>query len=99
MHQMRAKALSLTLFVFRVFLVDHVNAALATNNFVFGAAFFDTGTNFHVNKCLIACLNTLYARKMRFGPFLVIADLLRHEPYEVHDIIVKLTCSGRLSVL
>jgi hypothetical protein len=45
----QAESLSLTLFVFRVLLVDHVNAAFATNNFVVGAAFFDTGTHFHVD--------------------------------------------------
>ena len=45
----QAASLSLTLFVFWVLLVDHVNAALATDNFVVGAAFFDTGTHFHVD--------------------------------------------------
>jgi len=45
----QACGLSLTLFVFRVLLVDHVNAAFTTDNLVVGAAFFDTGTHFHVD--------------------------------------------------
>ena len=46
----QALSLSLTLFVFRVLLVDHVNAAFSTHDLVVGAAFFDTGTHFHVAR-------------------------------------------------
>ena len=72
MCQNGAFALSLTLFVFWILLVNHVNAALATNNFVVGTAFFDTGTNFHVT---IGCL--LWPTARGAWPFLVIAYLLR----------------------
>jgi hypothetical protein len=79
--------LSLTLFVFRVFLVDHVDAAFPADNLVLGAAFFDTGTHFHVSR-------GLFGARRSENPFLVVADLLRRDPHWVRDSFVKLICSG-----
>ncbi len=53
MRKDREVSLSLTLFVSWDLLVNHVNAAFTTNNFVVSTTFFDTGTDFHVNWCLL----------------------------------------------
>ncbi len=86
--------------MFRVLLVDHVNAAFSTHNLVVGAAFFDTGTHFHVARGLLVA-------RLGADPFLVVADVLRIVFRLVHDTIVKLyrstilqhgpTCNGRRS--
>ena len=39
--------LSLTLFVFGIFLVDHIEAALAANDFVLGGTLLDGSSYFH----------------------------------------------------
>lgn len=41
---------TLTLLVFRILLVDHVNASLATDNFVVGGTLLYTCADFHVNS-------------------------------------------------
>lgn len=87
----QARGLSLTLFVFRVLFVDHVNAAFPTHNFVVGAAFFDTCTHFHVNR-------GVWGVRRDACPFLVLACSVRIDHRSVHNAFVKLYCSGDLLV-
>jgi hypothetical protein len=87
----QARGLSLTLFVFRVLFVDHVNAAFPTHDFVVGAAFFDTCTHFHVNQGVSGVRRGAY-------PFLVLAYSVRIDHCSVHNPFVKLYCSGDLLV-
>ena len=49
--------LSLALLVLRVFLVNHVDAPLALDNLVFGAALFHTSSNFHSSLYLAVFRN------------------------------------------